>query len=155
MRRWATMAMMTAALGVTAQGAEAQRARHQHAPRPHSSQLQHGQSRYFQHPQKPPQSRPHRHHRPFSRPATGIVVVPGLAPRFLYYAPMPVYLGPPAYVVPPATVAPPATAPAHGYAPDGSPYWYFCPDSRRYYPEARECASGCPAVVAGVPVPTN
>ena len=36
---------------------------------------------------------------------------------------------------PPAMQAPVAPAPA-------SAYWYYCTDSRAYYPYARECASG-------------
>jgi hypothetical protein len=42
----------------------------------------------------------------------------------------------------PYAVAPPLEAPVQGYAPPPAPaYWYYCPDSRTYYPYVRQCAS--------------
>jgi len=67
----------------------------------------------------------------------GAVFAPVFFPAPYYYYPPAYY--PPAYYpayYPPATeyVAPePAPAPA---------YWYYCPDSRAYYPYVRECPSG-------------
>ena len=66
------------------------------------------------------------------------------APLFAwpYYAPA---YYPPAYY-PPAYYAPAYYPPATEYvAPQPAPassYWYYCPDSRAYYPYVRECASG-------------
>src|SRR5258706_11321248 len=80
----------------------------------------------------------HRHHhvqpqhRHFSS-APRIVVVPSYAPRRYYYA-APVYVAPPLVAVAPTP---------------NSGYWYFCPDSRAYYPYVLECASGWLQVVPG------
>lgn len=129
MKRWATMAIVAAALGAMAQEAAANRERTE-ASRPH----------------RQPQTR--HHHPKVIRPATGIVVVPALVPWYYTYPPSwyPGYS--PFYAVP---------APMSGpsYATDASGYAYFCPDSRRYYPEVRECASGWLAVVPGVAGPPN
>ena len=84
------------------------------------------------------------HHRHVTRLATGIVVVPALVPRVYYTYPSFWYPGfPPLYATPA-----PMTAP--NYATDASGYAYFCPDSRRYYPDVRECPSPWLAVVPGV-----
>lgn len=48
------------------------------------------------------------------------------------------------YVLPPAPIA------GQGYAPGPADYLYFCPDSRRYYPDVLDCPSGGLAVVPGV-----
>lgn len=65
-----------------------------------------------------------------------------------YYPAVPVVISPPSVIITPppvhvsqpaATVAPP---PPTGVQPrDNSPYWYYCPDSRTYYPYVRGCAS--------------
>lgn len=142
---------MTTALGLMVQGALAQstgsgsstgsaevkRIQKSHPHRPHATHAS-------QHADR------HRHdwRRHASRPST-IVVVPAVVPRPLYYAPAPVVVAPPAYA------APQALAGGQGYAPGTSPYLFFCPDSRRYYPDVRECPSGWLAVVPGVPGPPN
>lgn len=61
----------------------------------------------------------------------------------LWY-PAPYYYPPPVYYYPP----PVAAAPAPVYieqgrtpAPPSEHYWYFCPDSKTYYPYVQNCAS--------------
>ena len=129
MRRWATMAMMTAALGGMAPEAEARRERAE-ASRPHR------------------QTQTRHHHPKVIRPATGIVVVPALVPRYYTYPPSWFSGYSPFFTVPAPMSGP-------GYAIDASGYAYFCPDSKRYYPEVRECPAGWLAVVPGVPGPPN
>lgn len=64
----------------------------------------------------------------------------GYRPYFPYYYP-------PAYVVPAPVVVQPATPPVYiersdeqAAAPAGE-YWYYCPDSKSYYPYVGTCAS--------------
>jgi hypothetical protein len=66
-------------------------------------------------------------------PRVGVVIgVP-----FPYYSPW--YYPPPVYYdPPPVIVAPPAPA----VAQPQSQYWYYCADSKMYYPYAKECPSG-------------
>lgn len=66
-------------------------------------------------------------------------------PAFWYYPP-PYYYYPPYYYPPVVTV--PATPPVYierndaaGAERPASSYWYYCPDSRTYYPYVKECAS--------------
>jgi hypothetical protein len=121
--------MVAAVLGLMAQETAARRERTE-ASRPHHN------------------AQPRHHHRHVTRPATGIVVVPTLVPRYYTYPPFwyPGYA--PLYAAP---------APMSGpnFATDASGYAYFCPDSRRYYPEVRECPTGWLAVVPGVAGPPN
>lgn len=153
--------MVVAALGLIAQEVLAEHSRHQHSPRHHSVQHQNSSPHPIQRQHKHPHSHPHPHRHQFSRFATRIVVVPAIVPRYFYYSPAPVvvvppaYVPPPAFVAPPTYVAPPATEGTQDYAPGTSQYLFFCPDSRRYYPDVRECASGWLAVVPGVPGPPN
>jgi hypothetical protein len=60
------------------------------------------------------------------------------------YYPAPYYYYPPYY--PPAVVAPgPTTYVERGDAapsPDAQAYWYYCPDSRGYYPYVKQCPGG-------------
>jgi hypothetical protein len=59
--------------------------------------------------------------------------------------PAPYYYPPPAYYYPPAVVA----APAPVYIEPAQPqvvqqpeqYWYYCPDSKTYYPYVQQCAT--------------
>lgn len=126
---WVLAAMFAAALGVMAQEAGAHRERTEASRPRHNVQ-------------------PRHHHPKIIRPATGIVVVPALVPRYYPYPPS-WYSGySPFYAVPAPMSAP-------NFATDASGYAYFCPDSRRYYPDVRECASGWLAVVPGVPGPPN
>ncbi|HEX2828353.1 MAG TPA: hypothetical protein VHP37_18510 [Burkholderiales bacterium] len=61
-----------------------------------------------------------------------------------YYYPPPVYVQPapaPVYIEPPQAAAPPAPAPQAQAAPQGDQYWYYCPDSKTYYPYVKSCSS--------------
>jgi hypothetical protein len=66
------------------------------------------------------------------------------APAFWYYPP-PYYYYPPYYYPPVVTV--PATPPVYierdtaGAERPASSYWYYCADSKTYYPYVKECAS--------------
>jgi hypothetical protein len=69
------------------------------------------------------------------------------APAFAWhYRPYYPYYYPPAYVVP-APVVVPATPPVYIERADESAtaragdYWYYCPDTRAYYPHVATCAS--------------
>jgi hypothetical protein len=68
-----------------------------------------------------------------------IFVGPSFVP--LYYPPTVVYSSP-------VVVEQPASA----YAPPEPQYWYYCPDSRTYYPYTQQCPSGWLQVV---PSPTG
>jgi len=93
-----------------------------------------------------------RHH---SRAHVGIFFG---APVYPYYSPYyyPRYYYPPAYY-PPAVAAPPvyieqsiapaAPAPAAPSAQNSGAYWYYCADSRTYYPYVQQCASPWQQVV--------
>ncbi|MGQ0751749.1 MAG: hypothetical protein ACT4PS_14545 [Betaproteobacteria bacterium] len=63
-----------------------------------------------------------------------------------WYAPPPYYYYPPYYYPPVVTV--PATPPVYierndtaGAERPASSYWYYCRDSKTYYPYVKECAS--------------
>ena len=58
-----------------------------------------------------------------------------------YYYPPPVYAAPapPVYVEQQAAPAPPA--PQAQAAPQQDSFWYYCPDSKTYYPYVKSCAS--------------
>jgi hypothetical protein len=55
-----------------------------------------------------------------------------------------VYYQQPAYQQPPAAVAPAAPA-------DSGNWWYYCNDSKTYYPYAQSCASGWQRVAPSAP----
>ncbi|MGE5523129.1 MAG: hypothetical protein ACM3SS_05385 [Rhodospirillaceae bacterium] len=84
-----------------------------------------------------------RHHR--SHAHVGVFIG---APAFAWgYRPYYPYYYPPAYVVP-APVVVPATPPVYversdeqAAAPGPSDYWYYCPDTKSYYPYVGSCAS--------------
>jgi hypothetical protein len=86
------------------------------------------------------------HHFGRSRAGFGIFLA---APAFLYYPPLPYY--------PPDTLAP--TGPPVYIEQDGAPiapdqpagYWYYCADSRAYYPQVKECAGTWQPVAPQVP----
>jgi hypothetical protein len=72
-----------------------------------------------------------------------------------YYETQPVYLPPPQYIEqnPPAQPAPPTSgAPTQG-AGSGH-YWYYCPDSRTYYPYVQTCGTQWQQVVPGSAPPS-
>jgi hypothetical protein len=70
----------------------------------------------------------------------GPLVWPGYYGAYPYYSP---YYGP--YYPPVVTVpAAPTTyiEQSQGPSPEQSPgYWYYCPDSKAYYPYVKQCAS--------------
>lgn len=76
---------------------------------------------------------------------------PYYSPRYYpapYYPAVPVIASPPVIVTPPPVyVSQPAVQtapppPPSGVQPrDNSPYWYYCPASRTYYPYVRGCSS--------------
>jgi hypothetical protein len=54
----------------------------------------------------------------------------------------------PAYAYPyPSHAYPPATEYAPSYVPPEPAYWYFCPDSRAYYPYVQQCPTAWLKVV--------
>lgn len=74
----------------------------------------------------------------------------GYRPYYPYYPSYyyPPYYYPPAYVVPAPVIVQPATPPVYierpdeqSAAPGPSDYWYYCPDTRSYYPHVGTCAS--------------
>jgi hypothetical protein len=67
------------------------------------------------------------------------------------YYPAPVYYYPPAYYPAPVVAAPPAPpvyAERSDVVPESAGTWYYCQDSRAYYPYVRECANGWQRVEA-------
>lgn len=86
------------------------------------------------------------HHR--SRVGVGVFIG---APLFWYYPP-PYYYYPPAYYPPayyPPVVSVPSSPPVYIERGDAQPaperaqsYWYYCPDSRAYYPYVKQCPGG-------------
>ena len=129
MKGWVIVLVSAAGLGLMAEDAFAQRSRQsasssqQH--RHHSSQSHH------QH---------HHNHHHNSWRGSGIVFAPAYWPWYAY-APAPVFVAPP-------VVVESAAAPSMNGG-----YWYFCPDSRAFYPYVRECRSGWQAMVPGSPPP--
>lgn len=84
------------------------------------------------------------HGRRHSGARVGVFIgAPLFAYGYGYYRPYPYYY-PPAYVVPaPVVVQPPVyieRADEAATAPAGS-YWYYCPDTKAYYPYVGTCAS--------------
>lgn len=66
----------------------------------------------------------------------------GYRPYYPYYYPPAYY----PYAVPPPIVVQPAAPPVYiersdAAAPGTSDYWYYCPDTRSYYPYVGTCAS--------------
>ena len=86
----------------------------------------------------PAQAQWHHHHH---GPRIGLYFGPG------YYYPPPYYYAPPPVIVQPAAPpvyieqSPPAIA-APAPAPAQPSMWYYCADSRSYYPYVKECAGG-------------
>jgi hypothetical protein len=64
------------------------------------------------------------------------------------------YYPPPAYYYPPPVVAAPPVYVERTEAaspPPAEPYWYYCPDSRTYYPYVKDCRSPWQRVPARPP----
>jgi hypothetical protein len=73
-----------------------------------------------------------------------------LFPPAYYYPPPPVYYYPPAVAAaPPVYVE--RSAPQYVPPPDSS--WYYCPDSKTYYPYVKDCASPWQRVPSRPPAP--
>jgi hypothetical protein len=71
-----------------------------------------------------------------------IYPAPYYYPPPAYYYPTPVYSVPaPVYVEPPQVQAP--AQPEH--------YWYYCPDSKTYYPYVKQCAGAWQRVLPRPP----
>jgi hypothetical protein len=87
--------------------------------------------------------RPFFHHR--GRVIVGSTIFLGGVGYPYYYAPPPVYAAPPAYAEEPITYieqSPPAQSPS------AQPQvYYYCPDSRAYYPDVTTCPSAWLKVV--------
>ncbi len=67
------------------------------------------------------------------------------APIGWYYAPPPVYYHPRRVVVVPAeptVYVERESAPAVASSPASDNFWYYCGESRAYYPYVRDCAGG-------------
>ena len=86
------------------------------------------------------------------------VPAPVFYPRYHYY---PHYYYPPAVLVPAPASPPVYIEQAQGGAPpvsspaEGSPaYWYFCRDTRTYYPYVQQCATPWEQVVPSNTPPT-
>ena len=129
MKSWVIVLASVAGLGLLAEDAFAQRSRGgaSSSHRSHSSGSHHQHHHNYN----------HYHHGWYG---AGIVFAPAYWPYYAY-APAPVYVAPPVYV---ESGAAPSTN-------DG--YWYFCPDSRAFYPYVKECRSGWQAMVPGSPPP--
>lgn len=64
-----------------------------------------------------------------------------------YYGPYPYYYPPAVVTVPSAPTVyveqgEPQAAPGSSAAPQSQGYWYFCADSKTYYPYVKECPGG-------------
>jgi hypothetical protein len=83
----------------------------------------------------------------------GFAIGVPLYPPAWYYPP-PAYYYPPAYVAP---AAPPVYVERYEQqaapAPPAEQYWYYCPDSKTYYPYVRDCRSPWQRVPARPPAP--
>ena len=66
--------------------------------------------------------------------------------RPLVVSPSTVYIEQPRYEAPPA---PQSMVPPAGSAPQAQQYWYYCNDSRAYYPWVQQCASPWQRVIPG------
>ena len=80
----------------------------------------------------------------------------GFAFGFPLY-PAPYYYPPPAYYYPAPVYAAPAPAPVYieppqtQAAPQPEYYWYYCPDSKTYYPYVKQCAGAWQRVLPRPP----
>jgi hypothetical protein len=87
----------------------------------------------------------------FVRPASRVVVGVGIgAPVFWPWWPGPAW-GPPAVVAVPASQ--PVFVEQGGQAAQQQSFWYWCNDSRAYFPYVRECPGGWQPVVPQSPPP--
>ena len=69
-----------------------------------------------------------------------------------YYAPPAYYYPPPVYTVPaPLYIEPPQVAAPAQTQTQTAHYWYYCPDSKTYYPYVTQCASAWQRVLPRPP----
>jgi hypothetical protein len=148
MKSWVIVLVSAAGLGVMAEDAFAQQRSRSHSSsaqqhRHHSSSAQqhrHHSSSGHQHRHHSSHRHHHHGHHHNHWRGSGIVFAPAYWPWY-GYAPAPLYAAPP-------VVVEPAVAPSMN-----SGYWYFCPDTRAFYPHVMECRSGWQAMVPGSPPP--
>ncbi len=86
------------------------------------------------------QHRHRHHHHHGSRLAIGLSIGLPLAAYSYYHYPRYAYY-PPYYVAPVVVLQQPPVY-VEQFQPPAPAYWYFCAESRAYYPHVRECASG-------------
>lgn len=86
----------------------------------------------------------HRHYGPrvsigfgFGYPA-----YPYYYPPYAYYPPYPYYAAPVVIQRQPTVYIEQATQPAPAAQAPGANYWYYCADSRAYYPYVKDCEAG-------------
>jgi hypothetical protein len=70
----------------------------------------------------------------------------GVPLGYHYYHPAPVYYYPAPIVV--QQPAPPVYSERSDVVPEGPGTWYYCPESKAYYPYTRECPAGWQRVPA-------
>jgi len=141
MKGWLIVLVSAAGLGLMAEDAFAQRSRSQSSSA--QQHRQHSSNQHRQHGSHQQRHHHHGHHR-HGWVGAGIVFAPAYWPWYGYgygYAPAPLYVAPPVAVAP-------AVDPSMN-----SGYWYFCPDTRAFYPHVMECRSGWQAMVPGSPPP--
>ena len=76
-----------------------------------------------------------------SRVHLGVVIG---GPGYWYYPPPYYYYPPPYYYYPPVVIvpsSPPVYIERRDTRDSAKSYWYYCPDSKAYYPYVKECAS--------------
>jgi hypothetical protein len=62
-------------------------------------------------------------------------------PSYSYGYPYPTYAVDPYYSNPPSYIEQDPTMPRNAAPAKPEAFWYFCPDSRQYYPSVQSCAS--------------
>jgi hypothetical protein len=82
-------------------------------------------------------------------------------PAYYPYAAYPAYYPPVVYPAAPVIVSPPVVAQSQVYVEqaqqgsiqpqENSPYWYYCAESKTYYPYVKSCASGWQQVTPQAP----
>ena len=92
----------------------------------------------------------HRHHHHGARISIGFGFGVPFAAYPYYYPPLHYY--PAYYPVPVVVQRPPTVYLEQQPAPTPAGYWYYCADSRAYYPYVKECPAGWQRVA---PQPSN
>ena len=84
-----------------------------------------------------------RHFHRFHRFPTSTLFIGGFWFPYSFYYPPAYYYPPPVYYEPP-----PVYIQQQPLEPGAQPYWYYCPNSRAYYPYVKECPGGWDRVPA-------